>query len=245
MSVEIYYFDTDDDASYVLAVFYRGKRVALYTQVLNFRTIANNNVLVFENLVEQEDKTWLLKRRVGALADRKFVSFPDLNCTKFLAPDPVSGLVTYGAGTKIGDSFGPPREVCIWNENLQLQHALSVPIQNMLANSEETPNSIGLLPADKNTFYQLAFDKDHCVMRLQSLINKDNYRQIKLPMGQTYTDVTEAVITGAYGDPCWNDVAIQFDISNLTFSGGNMRFRISKSSRGDLKHDWSAWQTYQ
>jgi hypothetical protein len=127
----------------------------------------------------------------------------------------------------------------------KLIRAYSAPIQNMLANSEETPNSIGILPGDQDTFYQLAFDKDHCVMRLQSLSDQNKHREISLPEGQPPNDAANSIATGAFGDPCWNDVAIQFDISELKFNDGTMRFRTSKSGRGDLKPDWNAWQNYQ
>ena len=247
--INVYYFDTDGDASYVLDVREGEGRHELYTHVLNYRVVAGKSLLI-ENmlLVKAQQQTggqWQHMNRLIDIATKKATPFPSVDCAKFFAPEPNNGIVTYGQGTKDGDSFGPPRNVCIWDMSGKLIKAYSAPIQNMLANSEETSNSIGVLPADQDTFYHLAFDKDHCVMRLQSLSDKDKHRQISLPKGQSPDDAADGIASGAYGDPCWNDVAIQFDISELKFSDGMMRFRTSKSGRGDLKPDWNAWQSYQ
>ncbi|MEP6827523.1 MAG: hypothetical protein ABJA10_05570, partial [Aestuariivirga sp.] len=188
MLINAYYFDTDDDQSYVLDVRDGESRHALYTQVLNYRVVAGKSLLI-ENMLlvktpKQTGGLWQHMNRLIDIATKKATSFPNVDCAKFFAPEPSNGIVTYGQGTKDGDSFGPPRNVCIWDTSGKLIKAYSAPIQNILANSEETSNGIGVLPADQDTFYQLAFDKDHCVMRLQSLSDKNKHRQISLPEGQ-------------------------------------------------------------
>lgn len=249
MTINAYYFDTDDDASYVLEVINDGKRHALYTQVLNYRVV-DSKFLLIDNMLQvkapqKKGSVWQRLNRLIDVTTKKATGFPGLDCTRFFAPEPNHGIVTYGSGTKNGDSFGPPRNVCIWNNDGKLVKALSAPIQNTMANSEETSNQIGLLPADPNTFYQLSYDHDHCVMRLQSLNDLAQHRVITLPVGKVSADLDSNASSGDYGDACEQGTSIQVEFPTLTLAGGEIRFRSSMSGRGDLKPDWNAWTTYK
>jgi hypothetical protein len=240
-----YYFDTDDEPSYVLEVKEAAKRHALYTMVDQYRFSPDHKTLLVDNLVKQPDGKWQPLNRIIDVASKKTVDLHNYECSQFFATAANTRVVTYGLGTrKADDSSGPPRVVCIWDMQGKLQQALSVPLQNTLANSDASPNLFGLLPSEESTFYQLAYADGHCVLRLQNLAKPDKHRQIQLPTGVVDKDSQNAVASGDVGDPCEDGISVEIDLGNLKLAGGSMRFRTSKGGRGDLDKDWTEWKNY-
>jgi hypothetical protein len=244
-SLKEYYFDTDDDPSYVLEISEGEKRQALYTQVTQYQFSPDHKTLLLENLVKQPSGKWLPMSRIIDVASKRAAAVPPLDCARFYAEATNTRVITYGPGTKNADeTFGPPRTVCVWDFDGKLQYGLTVPMQNTLANTEASPNKVGLLPGDETTLYQLAYADKHCILRLQSLINPKVHRQILLPSGAVNKEDEKVMAAGENGDPCENGVAVDIDLEHLTFKGGNLRFRVSKSGRGDLAKDWTDWQAF-
>lgn len=244
-SLKEYYFDTDDEPSYVLEISKGGKRHALYTQVAQYEYSPDNRTLVLENQVKQPNGKWVVMNRIIDVASKKAAELPSLDCTTFYEQATNTHVITYGhATTKTGDSAGPPRTVCIWDHRGKLQNALTVPLQNWLANTEASSNSAGLLPGDETIFYQLAYMDKHCILRLQNLSQPQEHRAILLPSGTYDKDDEKAMASGEIGDPCLNGAAVDIDLEHLAFKKGNLRFRVSKSGRGDLQKDWLDWQTF-
>jgi hypothetical protein len=241
-----YYFDTDDEPSYVLEINEGSARHALYTQVNQYKFSPNHKKLLIDNQIKLPEGKWQSLNRIIDVASKQAVELQNYECTRFYEATSDTHVITYGLGTKKGDdSFGPPRVVCMWDMRGKLEQALSVPLQNTLANTEASPNLFGLLPREESTFYQLAYASEHCVLRLQNLTIRGEHRQIQLPSGFVTKDSQEALASGDIGDPCEDGVAVEIDLNKLKLAGGNVRFRISKSGRGDLDNDWTEWKTYQ
>ena len=245
-SLTEYYFDTDDEPSYVLELKEGKKRHALYTQVNQYKFSPDHKILALDNQVKQAGGTWATMNRIIDVASKRTANLPGRDCARFFEAVTNLHVVTYGSGTKKdANSFGPPRTVCIWNFQGKLQKALSVPVQNTSANTEESSNSFGLLPSEETTFFQLAYSDKHCVLRLQDLAQPSGHRQILMPPGVVDKDNEQAIASGDVGDPCEDGVAVEIDLSNLKLKGGDMRFRLSKSGRADLQKDWTNWKNYK
>jgi len=173
LAITEYYFDTDDEPSFLLDIKKSSKRHGLYTHIDQYMFSPNYETLLLDNTVKQANGKWRSLRRVIDVNSKASTQLPDVDCTRFQGFAANSGFVTYGSGTKkADDSFGPPREVCVWGKDAKLKSALSVPLQNTLANSEASANAVGLLPSDETVLFQLAYDNKRCILRLQSLSQK-------------------------------------------------------------------------
>jgi hypothetical protein len=244
-SLTEYYFDTDGDPSYVLEFKRGGKRHALYTEVSQYKTSPDRRTLVLTNYVKQT-RGWLELNRIVDVASKKTAAIPAYDCAQFYASVTNAHVVTYDSGTRRSDGTpGSTRAVCIWDFAGKWQHALEAPVQNTVANTEESPNSMGLLAAEETTFYMLSYANAHCVLRLQGLGQPFGTREIQLPAGVFGEEDKESLASGAYGDPCWEGSAVDIDMSRLTLKGGELRFRVAKSGRADLDGKWLDWVSYK
>jgi len=228
-NVTIYNFGCASSFSSVLDLSKNGLRQALYTHVLSYSFSDDGKYLSIVNNINDRG-SWALLKRIINIETQEIVNVPNIACASQAGTWYGDRLLTFAERP---DESEYTTDICVWNKSGKLISRMGTTSYWGAGSADYLSEQLGLLPKDPDTFYAYTITSDGktCSLFLADINSENVYKTI--PIFDKVSDY-----------PACTMPRTQFDLSNLTYKGGILKYRfLTDEAEHSGKDLWNDWQT--